>query len=160
MPPSLFPLIHSPCIWKISQHGDKYVNLSYIELTILEFLKKKEREEKIQSRSALEGWSRFFDFAINYRICERSARVPIWNRVKLRIVRTTWPLFSLLSFLLPFYRNLLCRMSRDFVSTVSRDSIWALVKVQISRWRRRAAWSFLLSRCANCKQCPPRKSCA
>lgn len=119
MPPSLFPLIHSPCIWKMSQHDDKYVNLSYIELTILEFLKKKEREEKIQSRSALEGWSRFFDFAINYRICERSARVPIWNRVKLRIVRTTWPLFSLLSFLLPFYRNLLCRMSRDFVSTVS-----------------------------------------
>lgn len=119
MPPSLFPLIHSPCIWKMSQHGDKYVNLSYIELIILEFLKKKEREEKIQSRSALEGWSRFFDFAINYRICERSARVPIWNRVKLRIVRTTWPFFSLLSFLLPFYRNLLSDVARFCINRVS-----------------------------------------
>ena len=110
-----------------------------ISLAILEFLKKKEREREWEwerKKYRVDQHSRddlvFFDFAINYRICERSARIPMWNRVKLRIAHHLTAFFLFLFF--SFTGNLLCRMFARF--SINRDSIWVSVRVQISRWWR------------------------
>lgn len=52
MPPSLFPLIHSPCIWKMSQHGDKYEeSLLYWTCYSRIFKEKRERGKNTKSIS-------------------------------------------------------------------------------------------------------------
>lgn len=139
-----------------------------ISLAILEFLEKKERE-RVRKKYRVDQHSRddlvFFDFAINYRICERSARIPMWNRVKLRIAHHLTAFFLFLFFsssLLPETYCVGC--SRDFLSTVILFEYQSESKSLDGG--DDAAWSFLLllllllaflSRCANCKQCPPRK---